>query len=240
MTRTTTEDLSTDLSTQQIISLLTEELHDLDPAERKAKSLELLSVFGRAKADALSAEERPEAPETPPGPLLICDWAEDLGLDGSTQQLGITVEPGPTKVMKTAAATGHSLVSSGHVGADILHVPAGSGFAPHTHPGDHLLFVLAGTGTIAVAGEIVRTRPGQVYMVQGAVTHAVGAVTDHMILSVGAPHRRLDSPDRQELTAYAALLGELGEITCRLCDIRATSGEELAAKGCTHSPHRFG
>lgn len=229
-----------DLTTQQIISLLTEELHDLDPVERKAKTVELLAVFGRAKAASLAPEERPESPETPPGPLLICDWAEDLGLNGSTQQLGIDVAPGPTKVSKTAAATGHSLVSSGHVGADILHVPAGSGFAPHTHPGDHLLFVLAGSGTISVAGEIVPTRPGQVYMVEGAVTHAVGAVTDHMILAVGAPHRRLDSPDRQELTAYAALLGDLGEITCRICDIRGSSGEELAAKGCTHSPHRFG
>ncbi|WP_327701125.1 cupin domain-containing protein [Streptomyces decoyicus] len=228
------------MSTQQVIAMLTEELHDLDPAERQAKTVELLAVFGRAKAEALQPEERPEAPDTKPGPLLICDWAADLGLDGTTQQLGIEVAPGPTKVTKTADATGHSLASSGHVGADILHVPAGSGFAPHTHPGDHLLFVLAGTGTIAVAGEIVRTRPGQVYMVQGDITHAVGAVTDHMILSVGAPHRRLDSPDRQELTAYAALLGELGEITCRLCDISAAGGEELAAKGCTHSPHRFG
>ncbi|MER6140583.1 cupin domain-containing protein [Streptomyces sparsogenes] len=225
------------LPTQQVIEVLTEELHSLAPAEREAKAVELLAVLGLAKA---AAAPRPEEPATRPAPLLICDWAADLGLDGTTQQLGIDVAPGPTRVSKTAAATGRSLLSSGQMGADILHVPAGSGFAPHTHPGDHLLFVLAGTGTIAVAGEIVETRPGQVYMVEGAVTHAVGAVTDHMILAVGAPHRHLDSPERQNLTAYTALLSELGHITCRLCDIRASSGEELAAKGCPHSPHRFG
>lgn len=225
------------LPTDQVIDVLTEELHNLAPAEREAKAVELLSVLGLAKA---SAAPRPEEPGTRSAPLLICDWAADLGLDGNTQQLGIDLAPGPTRVSKTADATGHSLLSSGHMGADILHVPAGSGFAPHTHPGDHLLFVLAGSGTIAVAGEIVETRPGQVYMVEGAITHAVGAVTDHMILSVGAPHRRLDSPERQELTAYTALLSDLGHITCRLCDIRASSGEELAAKGCPHSPHRFG
>ncbi|MFD9389286.1 cupin domain-containing protein [Streptomyces sp. NPDC060000] len=225
------------LPTEQVIEALTEELHSRTPAEREAKAVELLSVLGLAKSAAVP---RPEEPGTRSAPLLICDWAADLGLDGTTQQLGIDVAPGPTRVSKTADATGRSLLSSGHMGADILHIPARSGFAPHTHPGDHLLFVLAGTGTITVAGEIVETRPGQVYMVEGAVTHAVGAVTDHMILSVGAPHEHLDSPERQELTAYTALLGDLGDITCRLCDIRASSGEELAAKGCPHSPHRFG
>ncbi|MET9498131.1 cupin domain-containing protein [Streptomyces sp. NPDC006552] len=223
---------------EQALEVLSEELHSLAPAEREAKAVELLTVLGRSKA----AEEPVPMPGDTTGrkPLLICDWATDLGLDGTTQQLGIPMGPGPTRVSKTADATGRSLLSSGHVGADILHVPAGSGFAPHTHPGDHLLFVLAGSGTISVAGEIIETRPGQVYMVEGAITHAVGAITDHMILSVGAPHRHLDSPERQELTEYAALLGDLGRITCRLCDIEASGGEELAAKGCPHSPHRFG
>ncbi|WP_432145496.1 cupin domain-containing protein [Streptomyces sp. bgisy084] len=228
------------LPIEETIDILRKELHHLPAAEREAKAVQLLSVLGRAKATEASSLPSPEEPGLRRSPLLICDWAADLGLDGTTQQLGITVAPGPTRVSKTDDATGRSLLSSGHVGADILHVPAGSGFAPHTHPGDHLLFVLAGTGTIAVAGEIVETRPGQVYMVEGALTHAVGAVTDHMILAVGAPHRHLDSPERQELTAYTALLGDLGRITCRICDIEGASGEELAAKGCPHSPHRLG
>ncbi|MFD5397247.1 cupin domain-containing protein [Streptomyces sp. NPDC127097] len=228
------------LPLEETLDILRKELHHLPAAEREAKAVQLLSVLGRAKATDASALPPLEAPGLRRSPLLICDWAADLGLDGTTQQLGIEVAPGPTRVSKTDDATGRSLLSSGHVGADILHVPAGSGFAPHTHPGDHLLFVLAGTGTIAVAGEIVETRPGQVYMVEGALTHAVGAVTDHMILAVGAPHRHLDSPERQELTAYTALLGDLGRITCRICDIEGSSGEELAAKGCPHSPHRLG
>jgi hypothetical protein len=77
-------------------------------------------------------------------------------------------------------------------------------------------------------------------MVDGAVVHAVGAITDHMILSIGTPHRRLDSEDRQSLTAYAALLNPFGSIHCLICDVSADGGEELEALGCTHSPHRFG
>ncbi|MFC4585719.1 cupin domain-containing protein [Sphaerisporangium corydalis] len=173
-------------------------------------------------------------------PLLICDWAADGGVDGTTQWLGIDMTPHPTRVLKTRAATGRSLVTSGHLGADLLHLPAGEGFLPHTHPGDHLLIVVGGHGTITVDGAITATAPGQVYMVRGAVPHAVGAVTDHVILAVGAPHRLLDSPERQDLTEYSALLTSFGTISCRICGVAATGGEELEGLGCPHSPHRFG
>ena len=76
-------------------------------------------------------------------------------------------------------------------------------------------------------------------MIEGAVPHAVGATTDHLILAVGAPHRSLESEDRQALAAYASLLMPLGSITCHICNIAGRSGDELARLGCVHSPHRF-
>lgn len=216
-------------ATQDLMSRLVSRLEALDPADREVKIAHLFSIF-----------EHEATARQPVGPLLICDWASDSGLDGTTQHLTIDVLPGPTRVAKTKSATGRSLVSNGYLGVDILHVPAGEGFAPHTHPGDHLLFVLGGYGTITVEGTILRTAPGQVYMIEGAVPHAVGAITDHVLLSVGAPHRPLESLERQALIAYSSLLTPLGSITCQICNIAAQSGEELTVMGCPHSPHQFG
>lgn len=189
-------------------------------------------------APALSDAITPK-PNRPSGPLLISEWAINEGIEGSLQHFAIEMTPGPIRVPKTRAATGRSLVSTGHLGADLLHLPAGEGFAPHTHPGDHLLFVLGGTGTITFDGTITATRAGQVYVIAGMVPHAVGAITDHVILAVGAPHRALDSMERQELVEYAALLSPLGTIECSLCGVLAESGEKLSESGCCHSPHIF-
>jgi quercetin dioxygenase-like cupin family protein len=171
--------------------------------------------------------------------LEICDWAIAEGADNGVQHLGIDMSPGPVAVLKTRAATGRSLLSNGYLGADLLHIPAGEGFAPHIHPGDHLLFVVAGQGTITVEGEITPTHPGQAYMVEGAVPHAVGAISDHVILAIGAPHKPLDSPARQDLVEYAALLADLGCLTCRICGVSGRSAAELAERGCGHSPCTF-
>lgn len=96
-----------------------------------------------------------------------------------------------------APAVGIPMQSNGgQLGADLIHVKAGDQFPVHTHPGDHLLFCVAGHGTMSVAGITYEIRPGDLYMVDGAVPHAVGAITDHTILAIGAPHKPVDSPDR--------------------------------------------
>lgn len=95
-----------------------------------------------------------------------------------------------------APAKGRPLHTNGQLGADMLHVPAGAQFPVHTHPGDHLLYCLAGEGTITVAGLTYHITPGDLYMVEGAVPHAVGAVTDHVLIAIGSPHKPVDSPER--------------------------------------------
>ena len=95
-----------------------------------------------------------------------------------------------------APARGLPLHSNGHLGADILQVKAGEQFPVHTHPGDHLLYCLSGHGTITVDKIVYEVKRGDLYMVNGLVPHAVGALTDHVLIAIGAPHKPVDSPER--------------------------------------------
>lgn len=97
-----------------------------------------------------------------------------------------------------APAVGLPLHTNGHLGADMLHVHAGDQFPVHTHPGDHLLYCLAGEGTITVDEVTYKIKPGDFYMVNGMTPHAVGAITDHVLVAIGSPHKAVDSPERME------------------------------------------
>jgi quercetin dioxygenase-like cupin family protein len=102
-----------------------------------------------------------------------------------------------------APARGVALHSNGQLGADMLYVKAGDRFPVHTHPGDHLLMCLAGEGTITVAEVTYRILPGDLYMVDGSIPHAVGAVTDHVLMAIGSPHKPIDSPERMSLVDWS-------------------------------------
>ncbi|KAA9381412.1 cupin domain-containing protein [Microbispora cellulosiformans] len=103
-----------------------------------------------------------------------------------------------------ADALGTAILSNGHLGADVLWVPAGARFPVHTHPGHHLLYCVSGSGTITIAARTYDVRPGDIYMVDGQVPHAVGAGDeDHVLLSIGAPHKPIESPDRMRLTNWS-------------------------------------
>lgn len=95
-----------------------------------------------------------------------------------------------------APAVGIPLHTNGHLGVDLIHVKGGDQFPIHTHPGDHLLYCVSGEGTMSVDGVTYRIRPGDLYMVDGNVPHAVGAITDHTIMAIGSPHKPVDSPER--------------------------------------------
>jgi quercetin dioxygenase-like cupin family protein len=102
-----------------------------------------------------------------------------------------------------ADALGRGLHTNGHLGADILWVPATKKFPVHTHPGHHLLYCIAGTGTITVGEETYAVGPGDLYMVDGLVPHAVGAgSSDHVLMAIGAPHKPVDSPERMAFTDW--------------------------------------
>lgn len=109
--------------------------------------------------------------------------------------------------MHGADATGLNLHTNGHLGADMVWVPAGARFPVHVHPGDHLLLCLSGHGTITINEITYDVHPGDLYMVDGNVPHAVGAGdTDHVLVAIGAPHKPVDSPERMDYTDWAGNL----------------------------------
>jgi hypothetical protein len=73
-------------------------------------------------------------------------------------------------------------------------------------------------------------------MVEGAVPHAVGAITDHVILAVGAPHKAVDSTERMTPVDYEAVTAEIETLHCLICDIEATCPERVHDYGCPHCP----
>lgn len=170
------------------------------------------------------------------GRLRIVKWAQDEGADGGGEQrLSVSLAPRPVQ-MQHSTATGEDLVSNGLLGADVIRLAAGEGFVPHTHPGDHLLIVLGGQGTITYDGRIYPTGAGEIYMVEGGIPHAVGAVTDHVILAVGSPHRPVGSADRMTPVEYEVLEVDVSKLECLICDVSVTTGERLHDLGCTHCP----
>jgi quercetin dioxygenase-like cupin family protein len=178
---------------------------------------------------------RPDHSPRPQSNLDILTWASSL-IGTDVTKLTIDCGPLPTAMHGTAAATGKALVSNGALGVDVIRLPAGAGFVPHTHPGHHILIVVGGTGTITYAGQVHATRAGQVYLIEGEVPHAVGAVTDHVILAVGSPHKAVDAEDRMEAVPYEEVIAPDGDITCMICDIEAIAPTRLHSAGCPHCP----
>ena len=111
------------------------------------------------------------------------------------------LQPNLPLILEHVEARGMSLLSNGHLGADLIYLLPNQSFPTHTHPADHLLLVLQGAGTITIAGEVYQTKLGDLYMVEGGVEHSVGASADgHYLLSIGAPHINLDDPSRMQLS----------------------------------------
>lgn len=173
------------------------------------------------------------------GLLRIVDWGrrwkDARGTASDFETLLVAMSERGTK-MAHSTATGDGLVSNGTLGVDVIRVGAGSGFSPHTHPGDHLLIVVGGEGTITYQGRVYPTAAGQVYMVQGLEAHAVGALTDHVILAVGCPHKPVDATDRMAPTAYQSITTELGALHCLICDRKSVYPQQLHDAGCAHCP----
>lgn len=106
----------------------------------------------------------------------------------------------PTQVEKSIALA-QKLFSNGNLGCDVLYLQPNARFHLHTHPGDHLLLILKGYGTVTYGGTVYPTVPGDLYMVPGLVEHAVGAGPEgHWLLSIGSPHKPADSAERMHIT----------------------------------------
>lgn len=165
--------------------------------------------------------------------LDIVEWAQNIGANGGVQKLAVMLNERSVAVAQSEA-TGEALISNGNLGADIIRLAAGEAFAPHVHPGDHLLIVIGGDGTVTYGGKIYPTRAGQIYMVEGEIPHAVGAITDHVILAVGCPHKAIHADDRMTVTEYASITVDLEELHCLICNKKAVLPQRIHELGCPH------
>jgi quercetin dioxygenase-like cupin family protein len=171
------------------------------------------------------------------GGLRIVPWADQVFGDSILNTTTMVVNQGELPVeMAHSPATGMPLVSNGQLGVDVIRLRAGDGFQPHTHPGDHLLMVIGGVGTITYDGFIYRTQAGQVYLIDGEAPHAVGAITDHVILAVGSPHKGVGDPDRMQVSEYAEVLAGANNLTCLICQQTSAFPAMLHDLGCDHCP----
>jgi len=167
--------------------------------------------------------------------LRIVEWAASIGANSDSQDLRVDLGERSTR-MAHSNATGVGLISNGMLGVDLIRIEAGDGFLPHTHPGDHLLIVVGGVGTITYSGYIWETRAGQVYMIDGKVPHAVGAITNHVILAVGSPHKPIDSTERMSPVEYQSVTADFGDLHCLICDKKVRYPKTLHDAGCNHCP----
>ncbi|MCG8920196.1 cupin domain-containing protein [Actinokineospora sp. PR83] len=178
-------------------------------------------------------ETRP--PRTSAPALNIVTWA-DAELDDDRTTLRVGHGPLPSAMHGAVGATGRELATIGAIGADLIRLPAGSGFQPHTHPGHHVLTVVGGIGTITYGGKVYETNAGQTYLIEGDVPHAVGAITDHVILAVGSPHMPVDHENRMAPVPYEEVIAPDGDLTCLICAVTALAPTKLHAEGCPHCP----
>lgn len=111
----------------------------------------------------------------------------------------------PTRVMgvvddwgKPIDCYGTAMFTNDVLGADLLNIPPGARFPLHTHPGHHLLYCVAGAGTFTIGDVTHDVFPGDLFMVEGNVPHAVGSGPrdHHVIMAIGSPHTHLGSPGR--------------------------------------------
>ena len=82
------------------------------------------------------------------------------------------------------------------MGIDLIEMLPDTAFPMHTHPGAHILYVLSGQGTVTIDSETYPTRPGDCYFVPADIPHSVGAHSEHRVLAIGFPHKKLRDRER--------------------------------------------
>ena len=123
--------------------------------------------------------------------LQIAKWAVPT-VDGNLQ-----IDGGVKPIkMGDTDGTGIPLVKNNSFGADVIRVPAGKGLPNHTHIGDHILFVIKGSGYVEYNGTLHPIYPGLSYLIPGEVDHAIKAKEDLVLIVVGNNHKALDSKER--------------------------------------------
>jgi hypothetical protein len=102
--------------------------------------------------------------------------------------------------MHGSQAHGLALVKHDNFAADMLHFLPNEKTSLHTHPGNHILFVVDGGGTLTYGNEEHPLIKGSCYLVPGTTDHRVSANNNGMhLLSIADTHRSVDSIERSNV-----------------------------------------
>jgi quercetin dioxygenase-like cupin family protein len=87
------------------------------------------------------------------------------------------------------------------IGADLIEMQPGSAFALHEHPGDHILYVISGTGFVHISGVDRPVKGGDLVFIAAEHPHAVkgppaGTELPLCIIAFGYPHKYVGASDR--------------------------------------------
>lgn len=117
------------------------------------------------------------------------DWVRLVNEDGESLP-GIRGRPG------VAAPTSEGTV----IGVDLIEMQPGSAFPLHTHFGTHVLYIVEGQGLVQINGIDYHFKPEDTIFIPAECPHNVRALetalTPLVFLSIGHPHRPLDSKNR--------------------------------------------
>jgi quercetin dioxygenase-like cupin family protein len=97
-----------------------------------------------------------------------------------------------------------SISLSGHeIGVDLIEMQPGSAFPLHVHPGDHILFVLKGSGCVSIDSVDHVVTEGDTIFIPAEYPHGVKTLPDNELplrfLAFGHPHKHLSAHDRMKL-----------------------------------------
>jgi quercetin dioxygenase-like cupin family protein len=102
--------------------------------------------------------------------------------------------------MHGSQSHGLPLVKQDNFAADMLHFLPGEKTSLHTHPGNHILFVVEGGGFLNYGDEEHPLIKGSCYLVPGITPHRVSADEQGMhLLSIADTHYVVDSKERTEV-----------------------------------------
>lgn len=129
--------------------------------------------------------------------LQKATWAK------TDSQGNLVVETGVRPIqMMHSDGTGAPLFSYNGFGADIIRFPANGKVGNHTHEGDHILFVLKGTGIVEYNGVSHELYPGLSYLIPGQSDHSIYARDELILIAVGNNHRPLNSEERLRIIKH--------------------------------------
>jgi mannose-6-phosphate isomerase-like protein (cupin superfamily) len=86
------------------------------------------------------------------------------------------------------------------LGCDFIWLHPESGFPMHTHPGDHILYVIRGAGFVHIDGRDILVGQGDVVHIPAEYPHRVFTSGSALLMAAfGHPHKEIDSQERMAL-----------------------------------------